>query len=108
MSGFNHILKQNKISNMKNTRKSNLRLGLFVGVGLILFILGIYYIGSQGSMFSRNIMLSGVFKDISGVKIGNDVRFSGINIGTVSRVEIINDSLVRIDLSIQQNEPRLL
>lgn len=88
---------------MKNSKKNNIRLGFFVGIGIIIFILGIYYIGSQGSLFSKNILISGVFKDISGVKIGNDVRFSGINIGTVSKVEILNDSLVRIDLAIQQD-----
>jgi phospholipid/cholesterol/gamma-HCH transport system substrate-binding protein len=88
---------------MKNTKKNNIRLGLFVGLGIIIFILGIYYIGSQGSMFTRNFTVSGIFSDISGTKIGNDVRFSGINIGTVSKVEIINDSLVQINLSIQES-----
>ncbi|MBU8893299.1 MAG: MCE family protein [Bacteroidales bacterium] len=88
---------------MKNTRKNNIRLGSFVGIGIIIFILGIYYIGSQRNIFSKNFMLSGVFKDISGTKIGNDVRFSGINIGTVSKVEILSDSLVQIVLSVQQD-----
>ena len=88
---------------MKNSKKNNARLGFFVGIGIIIFILGIYYIGSQGSLFRRNIAVSGVFNDISGIKIGNDVRFSGINIGTVSKVEILSDSLVQIDLSIQQD-----
>lgn len=88
---------------MKNTRKKNIRLGSFVGIGIVIFILAIYYIGSQRSIFSKNFMLSGVFKDISGVKIGNDVRFSGINIGTVSEVEILSDSLVKIELSIKQD-----
>ena len=88
---------------MKNTRSNNIRLGSFIGIGIIIFILGIYYIGSQRSIFSRSIMLSGIFKDISGIKIGNDVRFSGINIGTVSRVEIINDTLVRIDAHIEND-----
>ncbi|MCB2194912.1 MAG: MCE family protein [Bacteroidetes bacterium] len=88
---------------MRNTRSNNIRLGLFVGIGIIIFIVGIYYIGSQGSMFSKNITISGIFSDISGVKIGNDVRFSGINVGTVSKVEIVNDSLVKIDFSIQDD-----
>jgi phospholipid/cholesterol/gamma-HCH transport system substrate-binding protein len=88
---------------MENSRKNNTRLGFFVGIGITIFILAIYYIGSQGNMFNRNITISGIFNDISGVKIGNDVRFSGINIGTVSKVEILNDSLVQIDLSIHQN-----
>ncbi len=88
---------------MRKTRGKNIRLGFFVGLGITIFILGIYYIGSQGNMFSKNITISGIFTDISGVKIGNDVRFSGINIGTVSKVEIVNDSLVKIDFSIQDN-----
>ncbi|PLX21568.1 MAG: hypothetical protein C0597_03230 [Marinilabiliales bacterium] len=88
---------------MKNFRKNNIRLGLFVGLGITIFIFGIYYIGSQGSMFSRNITVSGVFSDISGVKIGNDVRFAGINVGTVAKVQILSDSLVQINFSIQEN-----
>ena len=104
INGLAPILKSiKKIKPMKNTRKKNIRLGFFVGIGIIIFIFGIYYIGSQGSLFKRNIVLSGIFKDISGVKIGNDVRFSGINIGTVSKVEILNDSLVQINLNIQSD-----
>lgn len=88
---------------MRNTRKNNISLGFFVGIGIIIFILGIYYIGSQKSMFSKNITISGIFTDVSGIKIGNDVRFSGINIGTVAKVEILNDSLVKIELSIHED-----
>jgi len=88
---------------MRDTRKNNIRLGFFVAIGVLFFILGIYYIGSQINIFSKNFQISGIFDDISGLKVGNNVRFSGITIGTVSRVEIINDSLVRVDLSIQEN-----
>ena len=88
---------------MHNTKKNNLKLGFFVTIGVVLFILGIYYIGSQVNLFSKKIQVSGVFTNISGLKVGNNARFSGINIGTVSKVQIINDSLVRVDLSIQEN-----
>lgn len=88
---------------MRDTKKHNVRLGFFVTIGVLFFILGIYYIGSQVNIFSKNFQISGIFTDISGLKVGNNARFSGINIGTVSKVEIINDSLVRVDLSIQEN-----
>ncbi|MGC9374554.1 MAG: MlaD family protein [Bacteroidales bacterium] len=93
---------------MKNTKYNNIKLGLFVGIGALIFILAIYYIGSQSNIFGRNFTISGVFNDISGLKVGNDVRFSGINIGTVSKVEIINDSLVRVDLSIQDDVKKFI
>lgn len=88
---------------MRDVRKNNIRLGFFVAIGVLFFILGIYYIGSQINIFSKNFQISGIFEDISGLKVGNNVRFSGITIGTVSRVEIMNDSLVRVDLSVQEN-----
>ena len=88
---------------MRNTKKHNVRLGFFVAIGILFFILGIYYIGSQINIFSKNFQISGIFTNISGLKVGNNARFSGINVGTVSKVQIINDSLVRVDLSIQEN-----
>ena len=88
---------------MLNTKTHNIKLGFFVAIGVLLFILGIYYIGSQINIFSKKIQISGIFTDISGLKVGNNARFSGINVGTVSKVQIINDSLVRVDLSIQEN-----
>ncbi|MFC2096340.1 MlaD family protein [Bacteroidota bacterium] len=88
---------------MRDTKKHNIRLGFFVAIGILFFILGIYYIGSQVNIFSKNFQISGIFTDISGLKVGNNARFSGINIGTVSKVEIITDSLVRVDVSIQEN-----
>ena len=88
---------------MRDTKKHNIRLGFFVAIGVLLFILGIYYIGSQINIFSKNFQISGIFTDISGLKVGNNARFSGINVGTVSKVQIINDSLVRVDLSVQEN-----
>lgn len=88
---------------MRNIKSQNIKLGSFIAIGTILFILGIYYIGSQVNIFSKKFQISAVFTDISGLKVGNNARFSGINIGTVSQVQIINDSLVRVDLSIQEN-----
>ena len=83
---------------MRNTKKHNIRLGFFVAIGVLLFIISIYYIGTQINFFSKKFQVSGVFTDISGLKVGNNARFSGINVGTVSKVQIINDSLVRVDL----------
>ncbi|MCG8409853.1 MAG: MlaD family protein [Bacteroidales bacterium] len=93
---------------MKNSPKENIRLGLFVAIGIVIFTLGIYFIGSKRNIFNRSITISGVFYDISGIKLGNEVRFSGINIGTVSDVKILNDSLVQIDLSIQQDVTKFI
>ncbi|MBK9026265.1 MAG: MCE family protein [Saprospiraceae bacterium] len=39
---------------------------------------------------------------MSGLQVGNNVRFSGINVGTVDNITIINDSTVKVDLLVKK------
>ena len=82
--------------------KNNIRLGIFVTIGMLLLITAIYFIGNRQHLFSRTIRISGLFKDISGLQIGNNVRFSGINIGTIEDIVIVSDSMVRVDMILEQ------
>ena len=87
---------------MKNKKSNNIRLGLFVSLGLFLLIAAIYYIGKKQQMFSNTFRISGIFKDISGLEVGNNVRFSGINIGVIENIEMIADTAVRVDLVLEE------
>lgn len=87
---------------MRYKKQNKYKLGLFILIGILIFISAIYYIGSQKNKFGSNIRIYGFFKDISGLKVGNNARFAGINVGTVTGVQIINDSLVRVDLTIDK------
>lgn len=77
------------------------KLGMFVILGLTLFILAIYFIGNNKNLFGATFHLQAHFKNVSGLKVGNNVRFSGINIGTVKDIEFISDSAVLVDLIIK-------
>lgn len=79
------------------------RLGLFVIILLSLLVIGIFYIGRQKHLFNPVFKLYTTFRNIGGVQIGNNVRFSGINVGTVDNIQIINDTTVRIDVIIEKN-----
>ncbi len=87
---------------MKNESSNNLKLGIFVMAGVILFILTIYFIGLNRNMFGSNFILRSEFENVSGLKQGSNVRLSGINIGTVSRIDFISDSLVMVKMSIKK------
>lgn len=87
---------------MNKDTESNWKLGMFVTVGLLLFILAVYFIGKQQNLFGSNFQLKSKFKTVSGLKIGNNVHFSGINVGTVSEIELINDSSVVVVLTIRE------
>ena len=78
------------------------RLGLFVVGGLALFVLAIFIIGKQKNMFNPVFKLTTTFYNVSGLQVGNNIRFSGINVGTVDNISIVNDSTVRVDMLIRQ------
>lgn len=85
------------------SNKFKIRLGIFIIVGLALFTLAIFIIGKQKNLFNPVFKVTATFKNVSGLKIGNNIRFSGINVGTVDNITIINDSSVQVEMYIQQH-----
>ena len=79
------------------------RLGLFIAVGLAIFVIAIFYIGKQQNLFNPVFKVTTNFFNVSGLQVGNNVRFSGINVGIVDNIRIINDSTVQVDMLIRRN-----
>lgn len=78
------------------------KLGMFVTIGLLLFIMAVYFIGKQQNLFGSTFHISSQFKTVSGLEVGNNVRFSGINVGTVEQIQLKNDSTVRVVLVMKE------
>jgi phospholipid/cholesterol/gamma-HCH transport system substrate-binding protein len=57
----------------------------------------------QKNLFGSTFRLKSNFKNVSGLEVGNNVRFSGINVGTVSEIELITDSSVVVNLLIKDD-----
>lgn len=94
---------------MESQNKSyKVKLGLFVSLGLTFLIVIIFLIGSQQNLFSSEIKIKTKFRNASGLQVGSSVRFSGIDVGTVDNVEIINDSTVQVDLSIKSDVKKFI
>jgi phospholipid/cholesterol/gamma-HCH transport system substrate-binding protein len=85
-----------------HTQKFKIRLGLFVAGGLALFVLAIFIIGKQKNLFNPVFKISSNFYNVGGLQVGNNVRFSGINVGTVDNIRIINDSTVQVDMFVKK------
>ncbi|TVQ93280.1 MAG: MCE family protein [Bacteroidetes bacterium] len=79
------------------------RLGLFIAVGLAIFVIAIFYIGKQQHLFNPVFKVTTHFYNVSGLQVGNNVRFSGINVGVVDNIRIITDSTVQVDMLIRRN-----
>ena len=93
---------------MKNSTLPAWKLGMFVLLGSGIFISTIYLIGSQKNLFGSTITIRSIFKSVNGLKIGNNVRLSGINIGSVSEVALITDSSVMVHLLIRKAAARFI
>jgi phospholipid/cholesterol/gamma-HCH transport system substrate-binding protein len=93
---------------MKYERSHNIRLGIFVFAGLILLVFGLYSIGRNKNLFGKSIHISAVFYDVNGLISGNNVRYAGIDVGTVSNIEIINDSAVRVEMIIEEKTGKFI
>lgn len=85
-----------------------IRLGLFIIGGLAICVLALFIIGKQKNMFDPVFKLTSNFYNVSGLQVGNNVRFSGITVGTVDNISIINDSTVKVDLLVKKTVQRFI
>ena len=87
---------------MEKTTSQKIRLGLFVILGLLIFIIAVYFIGDKQKMFGKTNHLTAVFNNVNGFELGNNVRYSGINVGTVRGIEMISDTAIQVDMIIDK------
>ena len=93
---------------MKSNSGQNLKLGLLIVAGLIIFTLGVFFIGNKQNLFGDSIMLSSVFKNVNGLQLGNNVRYSGVNVGTVKDIKFLNDTAICVDMLIDRESGKLI
>jgi phospholipid/cholesterol/gamma-HCH transport system substrate-binding protein len=103
INGFITILINKKTKEMNSETGSIWKLGIFVIIGIVLFIVTIYFIGINRNLFGSNFSLKSEFKNVSGLKEGSNVRLSGITIGTVNKIQFISDSLVLVKMLIKKD-----
>ena len=93
---------------MKKNTSNKIRLGIFVSLGIALFIVGVYFIGERQQLFRSTFRVSGVFRDVSGLQAGNNVRLSGINVGSVENIRIVSDTSIRVEIVIDESTRKFI
>lgn len=86
---------------MKDSK--NTKLGLFVVLGTLLLIAALYFIGTKQNLFGSTFKIRAKFRDVNGLMKGNNVRFAGIDVGTVKSVDIISDTTVDVVMLVEKN-----
>ena len=86
---------------MTKKKINTVKLGVFVMAGLTFLILLLYVIGKNQNLFGNTFALKARFDNVRGVMPGNNIRFAGINAGTVKSVEVLNDTTIEVTLFIK-------
>lgn len=86
---------------MHDNRKKII-VGAFILIGLLIFLVGVFTLGSQKKAFGNRIQVSVVFDDIQGLKAGNNVVFSGVKVGTVKKIQFYGTSQVMVTMTIEE------
>ena len=72
-----------------NVKFSEMRVGIIVGVSFLLGILAIVTYGKVHEIFSKQVPLTVLFKDVRGLTVGAPVRLAGITSGFVKEIHLV-------------------
>lgn len=86
----------------------NLKLGTFVLAGLLFLIFSLYMIGRNRNLFGSTFTISASFHNINGLKPGNNVRFAGIDVGTVKEIIIVADSSIQVTMVLDRKVKKFI
>lgn len=88
---------------MEKSTGTTIRLGIFVTLGVLIFTVAVYLIGQKQHMFSETFEIAAHFNNVNGLQRGNNVRFSGIDAGSVTEVNFLNDSVIEVRMRIKES-----
>jgi phospholipid/cholesterol/gamma-HCH transport system substrate-binding protein len=76
--------------------------GIFIFIGIVIFVAGVFTIGSQRKTFGNSISIKVIFGNVGGLQEGNNVWLSGVKIGTVKTISFRGGTDVEIVMFIDQ------
>jgi phospholipid/cholesterol/gamma-HCH transport system substrate-binding protein len=91
-------------------KTSTVKLGIFIFLGITILVVAIFMLGGKEQLFSSTFNVKAYFKTVQGLKSGATVRLSGIDVGTVKDVQIVNDTTgrVQVTMSIKEDVGRFI
>jgi phospholipid/cholesterol/gamma-HCH transport system substrate-binding protein len=69
------------------TRSTDIKVGIFVTLGVATLMLVVFVIGQERHFFERPVFLKAFFSNVAGLKVGAPVRLAGVDVGIVSRID---------------------
>lgn len=87
---------------MKNKGVNNTKVGIFVIAGIVFLVLTLYMIGKNRNLLGATFIIKATVSNVNGLVPGNNVRFKGIDVGTVKSISVENDSAIIVTMLIDE------
>ena len=82
--------------------------GVFILIGVAIFLAAIVTLGGQKKTFTKGIQVSAVFDNVNGLQAGNNIWFSGVKVGTVKKLQLTNNTRVVVYMVIDDKSKEFI
>ena len=93
---------------MKRSRGTELRVGIFVVLALVIGGSLAFVLGNQRNVFRSKLQYHAVFENVGGLREGSPVRIAGVDVGTVDTVTLREDGKIHVTLGVVQDAAPLV
>ncbi|MEP6617089.1 MAG: MlaD family protein [Ginsengibacter sp.] len=90
-----------------NNRRSII-VGIFITLGLAIFIVAVLTLGTQHKTFEKAISINAIFDNVNGLQKGNNIWYSGVKVGTIKKVVLTGNSMVEVTMSIEEHSSKFI
>lgn len=88
----------------KEKQIANAKLGFMVLAGLVFLVFSLYMIGKNQNIFGTSFRIYADIENVNGLLPGNNVRFRGMDVGTVSAMDMLNEETIRVEMLIHKSK----
>jgi phospholipid/cholesterol/gamma-HCH transport system substrate-binding protein len=88
---------------MRTKKIDNAKVGMLVLAGLLFLIFTLYMIGKNRNLFGSTFTINAVLNNVNGLVPGNNVRFKGMDVGTVKSIRVENDTAILVTMTIDES-----
>ncbi len=88
---------------MEKKNLQQIKVGLFVLIGLFLIMFSIFFVGEEKTFLERHYTLHAKFNDISGLRVGAPIFLAGVGVGKVEDIHFpssLEEKDVTLELSV--------
>lgn len=90
---------------MQDYRPLYIKVGLFISITLLIFIIGIFVISGEKSIFEKEYTVNTYFDNTVGLLPGAYVRLSGVKVGSVAAISFpqsLNNNLIQVTMKVNK------